>query len=301
MLDWEKIRIFNTVKRCGSMLLAGQELNLHTSTISRHIQQLEQQLGFQLFHRHSRLLGLTQQGTLLSEVTKKFESGLHNYINTINEMADIPCGILRVNATYALGSTFIASHMRQFFKKYPKLQIQFVLSDAEYENSWANVDVVLRTKPSKGIDIIERRLYSYGLGIYATKEYLSESPPLKKAEDLDNHQIIAFGRVASQPIPQVDWLLTVGRDGTSPRKPVMTLNNFTGIYRAVSSSLGIGTLPLFSVPINSNLVPVLENLTSPVINIYYVYPISLRGSKRVLVLRDYLLKQSIDDKSPPNS
>ena len=59
---------------------------------------------------------------------------------------------------------------------------------------------------------------------------------------------------------------------------------------------GIGALPEFMVPENSDLVPILPDLEGPRIDAYFVYPEELRGTQRVDVFRDFLLRQVAQSK-----
>ena len=57
----------------------------------------------------------------------------------------------------------------------------------------------------------------------------------------------------------------------------------------MKSGLGIAALPYYLSEDTPNLQEVLPNLEGPVIDTYFVYPEELRHSKRIVVLRDFLL------------
>lgn len=69
MLD--KIRIFTKVAEYGSFSQAGKALGLTPSSISRHIDRLESELGIKLFLRSTRHLILTEAGNTLLESARK--------------------------------------------------------------------------------------------------------------------------------------------------------------------------------------------------------------------------------------
>ena len=93
------------------------------------------------------------------------------------------------------------------------------------------------------------------------------------------------------PVPDVNWLLRVGCDGTALRQPSMSVNNSYGVMRAVQSGAGLGALPEFMAQDVSDLVRVLPDLAGPQIDSYFVYPEELRATERVKVFRDFLLRQ----------
>ena len=97
-----------------------------------------------------------------------------------------------------------------------------------------------------------------------------------------------------QPTRTINWLLWQGRDG-EPRHPVLKVNNIYGIYRAVVSGLGVAALPSYMARMTRNLVHVLPELEGPETMAFFVYPEELRHSKRIAVLRDFLVRKIAED------
>lgn len=64
-LDFKLLRSFAAVADERSVTRAAERLNLTQPTVSGQIKELEQVLGFQLFHRTSRMVRLTEQGEAL--------------------------------------------------------------------------------------------------------------------------------------------------------------------------------------------------------------------------------------------
>ena len=76
-MDWNKLRIFQTVAKAKSFTGAGEMLNLSQSSVSRQIATLEEELGVALFHRHARGLLLTEQGEILQRTADDIFKKLH--------------------------------------------------------------------------------------------------------------------------------------------------------------------------------------------------------------------------------
>jgi DNA-binding transcriptional LysR family regulator len=109
-------------------------------------------------------------------------------------------------------------------------------------------------------------------------------------EELRDHYLIGFPPHMSMPFGSANWLLeTSGVSFESPR--VRLINNMFGIYQAVESGLGIAALPDFVVAGNPNIERALPGIEGPEIESYFVYAEELRHSKRIGVLRDYLIKK----------
>ena len=82
-MDLRLLRVFRTVVDCGGMAAAELELNIGTSTVSRHIKDLETRLGLTLCRRGRSGFALTAEGeqiyaqtTLLLSATDAFRSGV---------------------------------------------------------------------------------------------------------------------------------------------------------------------------------------------------------------------------------
>ena len=61
-MDLRLLRVFRSVVECGGMAAAELELNIATSTISRHIKDLETRLGLTLCRRGRGGFALTPEG-----------------------------------------------------------------------------------------------------------------------------------------------------------------------------------------------------------------------------------------------
>ena len=61
-MDLRLLRVFRVVADCGGMAAAELELNIGSSTISRHIKDLETRLGFRLCRRGRAGFPLTPWG-----------------------------------------------------------------------------------------------------------------------------------------------------------------------------------------------------------------------------------------------
>jgi len=61
-MDIRLLRVFKSVAECGGMAAAELELNIGTSTVSRHIKDLETRLGLTLCRRGRGGFALTTEG-----------------------------------------------------------------------------------------------------------------------------------------------------------------------------------------------------------------------------------------------
>jgi DNA-binding transcriptional LysR family regulator len=77
------------------------------------------------------------------------------------------------------------------------------------------------------------------------------------------------------------------------RHPLLTVqvNNYYAIFKAVQGGVGIAALPDYLAADDSTLVRIMPDLEGPQAPAYFVYPEELRHSKRITVLRDFLIEE----------
>jgi len=290
-MDWDKLRIFHAVAEAGSFTHAGETLNLSQSAVSRQIATLEDSLQVALFHRHARGLKLTEHGEVLYNTAHEVFAQLAMAEARITENREKPQGPLKVNTTVAFGTVWLTSRINTFVERYPDIEVSLVLADNELDLSMREADAAVRMIAPTQPDLIQRHLMTMHYHVYAAPEYLKKHGMPKKIEDLDDHRLIVYGEDATPPVQNLNWLLTAGKKKGEARKPVLQVSNIYGIFRAVQSGLGIGALPDYMNREVDNLVEILPEERGPSIDAYFVYPEELRDSKRIVVLRDFLISQ----------
>ncbi|MGB0671665.1 MAG: LysR family transcriptional regulator [Rhodospirillales bacterium] len=291
-MDWDKIRIFHAVAEAGSFTHAGDALNLSQSAVSRQISALEESLKTPLFHRHARGLLLTEQGEVLYQTASDMLNKLNLAVSRMRDTSEVAEGPLKVTTTVAFGSVWLTPRVREFLRQYPGIDLSLILTDSDIDLAMREADIAIRLGPPQQPDLIQRHLMKLTFHVYGSPEYLKSHGIPRTVSDLDRHRLIVFGD--SMPVPApisgLNFLLTVGPDGATPRVPALRVNNVYGMYRAVQSGLGLAALPDYMSHEQGNLVQVLPELEGPEIDTYFVYPEELRNSTRIHVFRDFLIR-----------
>jgi len=290
IMDWDKLRIFHAVAEAGSFTHAGEMLNLSQSAVSRQISALENSLKVPLFHRHARGLILTEQGELLYRTAHEVFGKLAMTAAQLSESKERPVGSLKVSTTVAFGSTWLTPRMHEFMDLFPEIEVNMLLTDKELDLSMREADVAVRLSPPRQADLIQRHLLTVHMSIFAAPSYIEKHGKPTSASDLDAHRIVVYGEDIRPPVPDVNWLLRIGRESGRLRRPSLTVNNVYAIKRAVQTGAGLGALPAYMGQGHDDLVQVLPDLEGPQFDAYFVYPEELRTSKRIQVFRDFLLR-----------
>lgn len=298
IIDWDRLRVFHAVVEAGSFTKAGRNLQLSQSAVSRQICSLEESLTVPLFYRHARGLVLTEQGEGFFRAVQEMDSQLAQGLSRITESRAQAEGPLKITTTVTFGSAWLTSRINLFHQQYPDIAVSLILVDSpQLDLSSRQADVAIRFAEQTNPKLIQRRLMTSRYHVFASPDYLRRKGTPLTAQDLDKHELIVYGDETEAPVKNLDWILEVGCDPGKRRKPALRVNSVYAIYRAVKSGLGIAALPYYITDESPDLVEILPDLSGPTMDAYFVYPEELRWSKRVAVIRDFLLQQVLEEQS----
>lgn len=291
-MNWDKLRIFHKVAQAGSFTRAAETLNLSQSAISRQISALEDTIGQPLFHRHARGLILTEQGEILFDAADAMAGRLTSASSRLTDSKEAPAGPLRVTTTVGLGSAWLAIRLDRFLDQYPDIDVELILSNDELDIAMRQADCAIRLRQPQQPELIQRRLFTVHFHVYAARNYLDRFGTPTGPEELDNHRIVVWGDEVPSYLRDLNWLLTVGRDGGRARRAALKINSLLAIKRAVQRGAGLAVLPDYSMGEDTPLVRVLEGVSMPSFDTYFAYSSELRNSARLNVFRDFLLQEA---------
>jgi DNA-binding transcriptional LysR family regulator len=291
-MDWDKLRIFHAAAEAGSFTHAGDTLHLSQSAVSRQVSALEKDLKVALFHRHARGLVLTEQGEMLYRTVAEVMSKLQTAETLLADTTTKPSGELRITAPVGLGTVWVTQRLREFMELYPEIRIELILADEEIDIAMRAADVAIRTREPEQPDLIRRPLFTLQLHAFASSQYLRKHGAPQSLDDLDRHRLVSYSGPPAQHLAAINWMETAGRESKEPRIPVFKVNSIVAMKYAIRSGIGIGMLPDYQLEGESGLITVLRETELPTLPIFFVYPEELKTSKKVQVLRDFLVAQA---------
>lgn len=291
-MDWDKLRIFHAAAEAGSFTHAGDTLNMSQSAVSRQVSSLEKDLKLPLFHRHARGLVLTEQGEMLFNTVSEVMSKLMTAETLLADATTKPTGDLRITAPVGLGTIWVTQRLRDFMDLYPEIKVELILNDDQIDIAMRAADVAIWIREPENPDLIRRPLFTMQVHAYASTQYLRKIGPPSGIEDLDNHRLVSYSGPPAQHLTALTWIETIGRENKSPRAPAFRVNSVVAMKFAIRAGIGIGILPDYLTEGETDLVPVLTAIDTPSLPILYVYPEELKGSKKVQVLRDFLVSKA---------
>ena len=292
-MDWDKLKTFYEVAINKSISKASVKLNISQSAISRQIQDLEYDIKAQLFIRHQKGVGLTEQGENLLKTVRNINSSILDFEVKLIDKKVKPRGKLTVNTTVGFGSTWLTPRINKFAEKYPEVDISLYMTDEEVNLSTRAADIAVRVKRPSQSNLIFKKFVNFNNHIYGSTEYLKKRGIPRVVNDLDKHDLICYGSGLPSPISNIDWILKVGKKNIK-RFPKFRVNSIYGMSLAVEKGAGLASLPDYMAADKPHLVRVLPNLEGPSYQTYFVYSESFKNDRRLEVFRDFLFNEAKD-------
>lgn len=270
--------VFIKVVEGGSMTAAARQCEMSTTMVGNHLKALEQRLGVSLLQRTTRRQNLTEFGV---EYYRRCVEvlGLVNDSERMAEQAQTePSGTLRVTAPPAFGAERLAPLLSDFVQRYPEIKVEVVLSNQTMDLIEHGFDAAIRLGTPESSALIARPLQDYTLTICAAPNYLKRRGTPITADDLRDHDCLAFAYPAGDDWRAADklWRLT-GPDGVMevPVSGSMIVNSTPALRQAVLAGMGVSMLPdvLISEDLASGkLVPLLQDYQPPSRTMWLMYP-----------------------------
>jgi DNA-binding transcriptional LysR family regulator len=285
------IRAFTKVVQHGSFSKAAKELRLSRSAVSKYVIDLEQELGVQLLHRSTRSASPTDNGQAYYERCLVILADLQEADAAVKRFQTEPRGILRVNAPMSFGTLHLGRALADFMEKYPKLQIQFMLSDEFLDPVQEGFDVTLRIADLHSSSLIARKIVLTRRVVCASPAYLQQRGVPEHPNDLRNHDCLTYGHLATGN----QWKLT-GSDGDHWVQIPWTLctNNAELLRDAAIKGRGIALLPTFIAGADlqqGHLRTILAGYAAPELSLYALYPPTPHLASKIRVFIDFLVER----------
>ena len=192
----DNIHIFIQVVDNGSFTKAAENLNLYQSTISRKIQQLEDNLGVQLFVRNSKRMELTAKGKFFYQELRESVIELVEKTKSATLSNELS-GELRMIIPPFIILNFMQVEVADFIRIHDKLNVEIFTSFTDLNNMQHPFDLGITPFFPNINYYTSRKLFNASLGLYATPRYLYEYGNPLQPKDLESHRVFIpkFGNI----------------------------------------------------------------------------------------------------------
>ncbi len=127
-MDLRHLMTFQTVLKEGSFLAASRALRLAQPTVTLHIQELEAELGMELFDRRGRRRVRTAAGDLLATRALPLLDAVETLERSMAELRDGQSGLLRIGAVEPAASRRVMPLLAQLCRERPRLRVHLEAS-----------------------------------------------------------------------------------------------------------------------------------------------------------------------------
>jgi DNA-binding transcriptional LysR family regulator len=193
-VSWDFYRTFLEVLREASLSGAARSLGLTQPTVGRHVDALEEALGYALFIRTQQGLSPTQQALALRPYAEALESTSMALLRAASSQESGVRGTIRITASDVITVEVLPAIITELHAAYPELTIELMPSNRIEDLLQREADIAVRMqRPSQGV-LIARRIGDIELGMYAHKNYLARRGKPVRIDDLAGHALIGFDK-----------------------------------------------------------------------------------------------------------
>ncbi len=288
IVDSNGFAVFAQVAETRSFVAAGRLLGVSASAIGKSVGRLEERLGVRLFHRSTRSVTLTAEGTLFLARCRRILAEIEAAEQELSQATAAPRGRLRISLP--LVSSVALPVLGEFMRQYPKIELDLDFTDRLVDVIEEGFDAVIRTGIPADSRLSARRLGAFKPIIVASPRYLAERGIPRRPADLAHHTCLHYrmphsGKLETWALRRADdepeWLLPTS----------MICNNIETRVCFARQGLGIAYLPDFAVKewiAAGELQVVLADHVDWNGVFHVLWPASRHPSPKVRVLVDFL-------------
>ncbi|NML15978.1 LysR family transcriptional regulator [Azohydromonas sp. G-1-1-14] len=192
--DWRLVRSFLAVLDAGSLMGAARRLRAQQPTLSRHVAELEAQLGVPLFERTGRGVTPTAAALAIAEAARRMEAGAGELMRALVAARDAERGTVRLTASRVAATWLLPPVLARLQEAEPGIEVELVASDQVSNLLRREADIALRmVRPEQG-SLVARRIAEVPLTAAAHERYLARAGTPMRAEELAAHRLIGYDR-----------------------------------------------------------------------------------------------------------
>lgn len=283
--DMKVLQTFELAARHGNFTRAGEELALTQSAVSRHVRELEEQIGKPLFERLRGRVVLTRAGAdLLPEVQRLLrmaESTMRHATAGAQDQS-----LLALNAPPTFATRWLMPRLPDFLAQHPELRVDVGTTTGVFDLDTRQCDLALH---------FGQPLWPGGSCTYLCSEVVVpvaggelRGTPITSAEDL-----LPLPRlhVTSRATMWGDWFAGQGLEPADPQGGHW-FDEFALSIEAVKAGLGVALLPRYLIEAELSRCELRVMLDAPQSTelAWYVVTPEGRGDKAA-AFSDWLLGQ----------
>ena len=284
--DWALVRSFLAVFDAGSLTAAARRSGARQPTLSRHVAELEAQLGVPLFERTGR--GVTPTGAALAivEAARRMQDAAAAVGGGLASSRSATCGVVRVTTSQVAATWLLPAVLGRLQRAHPRIELELVSSNELTNLLRREADIAVRMVRPAQQSLIARKLGDIEIVAAAHRSYLAKAPPLARPEDLRAHRLIGFDRDDAILRGFAAAGLALSRSDFALRTDDQVVYG-----RLVAEGAGIGFVARYALRHWPGVVAVLPVLRVPALPCWLAVHREIRSNPLVRTVYDFLARE----------
>lgn len=270
--DPQALVLFAEIIQHGSFANAARALDMPTTTLSRKIQQLEQQLNGRLMLRSTRSLSLTELGNEILPHARLMRETLTKVAYASEKVSEEPSGRLAISCSRAFALYVVTDWIAAFRQRFPRVDISLHISNRYSDMFASGLDFAFRVGPLEASSLIARQVFESRYRLAASPQFMKRYAPIRLPGQLVNLPCIQ-AEIDGRSYP---WTLYLGEQKFEYHpQGVIRTDDLNVIVRLAEQHQGLVYLPeivLKNHLDSGRLVEVLAEWQATMRPIYLVYP-----------------------------
>ena len=238
------LRYFSKLAQTLSFSETADYFRVPSSSVSRRIKDLEENLGIELFLRTTRSVSLTDLGVLyLAEIKTALQT-----IEIADEMCKAqsisPSGTVRITAMPAYAELYVLPAIDKMRKLYSDLEFDLNITDQTLSLSSNDADIAIRATSDLPEQVVARRLSKHNFILVASPDFINQNGKPQTSDDLNLFPIFMY----RTPRGVLNWQAQKNQTWKDiDLIPKYVSNHGQSLLESVVAGQGIALLPSWGV------------------------------------------------------
>ncbi len=190
--DWRLVRSFLAVLDAGSLMGAARRLQAQQPTLSRHVAELEAQLGAPLFERTGRGVLPTATALAIADAARQMQAGAEALSRRLAGQQNRSSGLVRISTSMVAATYLLPPLLTRLRALEPGIRIELIATNQISNLLRREADIALRMVRPVQASLLARKLGDIGIGAYAHSSYLAHAGTPQQPADLLRHALIGY-------------------------------------------------------------------------------------------------------------
>lgn len=289
----EAMRLYTRIVELGSFTAAADDLNLPRATVTHAIKRLEARLGAQLLQRTTRRVRATRDGETYYGHCLRLLADVDEVETDFREALVQPKGRLRVDLPATLARLLVIPALRDFFARYPQIQLDIGTGDRFVDLVREGVDCVLRIGELGDSGMVGRRVAMLEQVTVAGAAYVHRHGlPDSLAALQDGHLAVNWVSPTTRRAEPLEFM--VGRKRREIALPgCVSVSGVDAYLGCCEAGLGIAQMPRYRIVDalkSGRLREILPAHPPPSLPMTILYPQQRQMPARLRVFVDWLVE-----------